>query len=68
MAKFNITVELDWIDEEYNLDEEIREAIVDKVVNKVQDKLIQQVDTECSNAQHLKRCFTKKNRLIMNTI
>ena len=49
MAKFNITVELDWIDEEYNLDEEIREAIVDKVVNKVQDKLIQQVDTECSN-------------------
>ena len=49
MAKFNIMVELDWIDEEYNLDEEIREAIVDKVVNKVQDKLIQQVDTECSN-------------------
>ena len=49
MAKFNITVELDWIDEEYNLDEEIREAIVDKVVNKVQDKFIQQVDTECSN-------------------
>ena len=49
MAKFNITVELDWIDEEYNLDEEIREAIVDKIVNKVQDKLIQQVDTECSN-------------------
>ena len=49
MAKFNITVELDWIDEEYNLDEEIREAIVDKVVNKVQDKFIQQVDTEGSN-------------------
>ena len=39
MAKFNITVELDWIDEEYNLYEEIREAIVDKVVNKVQENL-----------------------------
>ena len=49
MAKFNITVELDWMDEEYNLDEEIREAIVNNVVNKVQGKLVQQVDTECNN-------------------
>lgn len=49
MAKFNITVELDWMDEEYNLDEEIRETIINHVVTKVQDKLIQQVDTECNN-------------------
>ena len=49
MAKFNITVELDWIDEEYNLDEEIRETIINSVVNKVQDRLVQQVDTECNN-------------------
>lgn len=49
MAKFNITVELDWMDEEYNLDEEIREIIINNVATKVQDKLIQQVDTECNN-------------------
>lgn len=49
MAKFNITVELDWMDEEYNLDEEIRETIINGVVNKVQDRLVQQVDTECNN-------------------
>lgn len=49
MAKFNISVELDWMDEEYNLDEEIKETIVNNVVNKVQDKLIAQVDTECNN-------------------
>ena len=49
MAKFNITVELDWMDDEYNLDEEIRETIVNSVVNKVQDRLVQQVDTECNN-------------------
>lgn len=48
MAKFNITVELDWMDNEYNLDEDIRDTIVNSVVNKVQDKLIQQVDTECN--------------------
>lgn len=49
MAKFNITVELDWMDEEYNLDEDIRETIINSVVNKVQDRLVQQVDTECNN-------------------
>lgn len=49
MAKFNITVELDWMDDEYNLDEEIKETIVNSVVNKVQDRLVQQVDTECNN-------------------
>lgn len=49
MAKFNITVELDWMDEEYNLDEEIKETIINSIVNKVQDRLIQQVDTECNN-------------------
>lgn len=49
MAKFNITVELDWMDEEYNLDEEIRETIINGVVNKVQDRLVQQVDAECNN-------------------
>jgi hypothetical protein len=49
MAKFNITVELDWMDEEYNLDEDIRETIVNSVVNKVQDRLINQVETECNN-------------------
>lgn len=49
MAKFNITVELDWMDEEYNIDEEIRETIVNNVVNKVQDRLVNQVETECNN-------------------
>lgn len=49
MAKFNITVELDWMDEEYNIDEEIRETIVNSVVNKVQDRLVGQVETECNN-------------------
>ncbi len=49
MAKFNITVELEWMDEEYNLDEQVRETIINSVVNKVQDRLVQQVDTECNN-------------------
>lgn len=49
MAKFNITVELDWIDEEYNLDEEIKETIINGVVEKVRERLVAQVDNECNN-------------------
>ena len=48
MAKFNITVELDWMDEEYNLDEEIRGTIVNSVVDKVKERLVSQVDNECT--------------------
>lgn len=49
MAKFNITVELDWIDEEYKIDEEIRETIINSIVNKVQDRLVSQTEAECNN-------------------
>ena len=49
MAKFNITVDLDWMDEYYNLDEEIRENIINSIVSKVQDKLVSQTETECNN-------------------
>ena len=49
MAKFNITVELDWMDEEFNLDEEIRESIINSVVNKVQQRIVEQAETECNN-------------------
>lgn len=49
MAKFNISVELDWIDEEFNLDEEIKDTIINGVVEKMQQRLVEQVDTECNN-------------------
>ena len=49
MARFNITVDLDWIDEQDNIDETIKDELVSRVVNKVQEKLIRQTETECSN-------------------
>lgn len=49
MAKFNITVELDWMDEEYNLDEEIRDTIINSIVDKVKDRLVCQVENECNS-------------------
>ena len=72
MAKFNITVELDWMDEEYNLDEEIRETIINGVVNKVQDRLVQQVDTECNNRinnqmANIEKAVSDKLNDIMNS-
>ena len=48
MAKFNITVELDWMDEGYNLDDEIRDSIISSIVPKVQEKILKQAENECS--------------------
>lgn len=38
MAKFNIEAELDWMDDEYTIDEELRERIVDGVENALLQK------------------------------
>lgn len=46
MAKFNITVDLDFIDDEYNIDNEIQERIINTVVGKVKDSVITNVETE----------------------
>lgn len=43
MAKFNITVEIDYIDEEGNLDQELYDRIVDSVVSKVSEKVSQNI-------------------------
>jgi ribosome-associated toxin RatA of RatAB toxin-antitoxin module len=37
--KLNLEVELDWIDEELNIDETIKQNIIDSVVNKIQSKI-----------------------------
>lgn len=53
MAKFNISVDNDWIetneDGSYNLDEELRDSVVNSIATKVQDNLFAQVEKECNN-------------------
>lgn len=51
MAKFNIEVELDWLnDEEYSIDDEIRERVISGVKNellkKATDEALQKLDSE----------------------
>ncbi len=46
MAKFNITVDIDYIDEEGNLDEELYNRIVNSVVEKVSSKVSEKVITD----------------------
>lgn len=51
MAKFNIEVELDWLnDEEYTIDDEIREKVVNGVKNellkKATDEVVKRLDEE----------------------
>jgi len=46
--KFKIEVELAWVGEEGNLDDEIQKAIVDKVVSSVSKGITEQVQKEAS--------------------
>lgn len=53
MAKFNISVDIDWIetneDGAYSLDEELRDNVVNSIASKVQYNLFTQVEKECNN-------------------
>ena len=43
MAKFNITVDIDYVDEDGNLDEVLYDKIVSSVVSKVSDKVVEKM-------------------------
>lgn len=48
MAKFNITVDIDWIDEEYNIDDVIKDEIISRIVPQVKEKILKQAEDECT--------------------
>lgn len=61
MAKFNIEVELDWMDEEaYSIDDELRERIVEGVENALLENLIKSLE------QNLKENLAKDTIERMN--
>lgn len=41
--KLNLEIELDWVDEESNLDETVKQNVIDAVVNKIQTNVEKQV-------------------------
>jgi hypothetical protein len=42
--KLNLEIELDWIDEEMNLDDTVKQQIIDGVVNKIQKSIEEKVE------------------------
>lgn len=44
MAKFNIEVNLDWVDEEGNIDDELKEAITSAIVSKISASATQGIE------------------------
>lgn len=44
--KLNLEVELDWIDEEMNLDDTIKQNVINSVVNRIQAKVNEQVESK----------------------
>lgn len=49
MAKFNIEVELDWLDEETGLDEEIKKQVLSGLQNRLVSNLEQKFETKLSS-------------------
>lgn len=62
MSKFNVSVEIDYIDEDGNLDDEICEQIVNSVVNKVSDAVMKRTE---ERAQSL---FEERLQTMENTV
>lgn len=50
MAKFNVTVEIDYIDEEGNLDEEICDKIIEAIVGKISEKAEKNLEERATEA------------------
>lgn len=44
--KFNVTVELDWIDDGHNLDKEIKDDVIQRITETVSKKLIEEKTTQ----------------------
>jgi hypothetical protein len=47
--KLNLEVELDWIDEDMNLDETVKQNVIDAVVNKVQKGIEEKVEKKIND-------------------
>lgn len=50
MAKFNVTVDFDWMDDAGVLDDEIKDKVVSSVAEKVKEKIFGQIESECTKA------------------
>jgi len=60
--KLNLEVELDWIDEEMNIDDTVKQNVINAVVNKIQAKIESQVEKSI-NAIIDKNVVTKINKM-----
>ena len=47
MSKFNITVDFDWLNDEYDIESEIKEQIISGVASKIEEKIMSQAEAEC---------------------
>lgn len=47
--KLNLEVELDWIDEEMNIDDTVKQNVINSVVSKIQSKIEKQVESKINS-------------------
>jgi len=51
--KLNVTVEIDWIDEEGNLDDEVQGAITNGIIERISNKCIQKIEQKANEQINL---------------
>ena len=64
--KFSVEVEIDWIDEENNLDDQVKQSLINGLARKIEDQVSKNVGIEIANtAENLVRA---KTELIINSV
>lgn len=64
--KFNIEIDIDWIDDDENLDSEIQKKIISGLVCKIEKEF--SMETSKKIAQRAERLITAKTELLINTV
>ena len=64
--KLNITIDIDWIDEEGNLDDEVKQRIINSLSQKIQSEFL--MDSGKRIAESANKLITAKTELLINTV
>ena len=64
--KFNITVDIDWIDDEGNIDDEIKYRLIQGLSEKIEQKFLK--DAGSLVAQSASKLITAKTEMLINSV
>ena len=64
--KLNITIDIDWIDEEGNLDDEVKQRIINRLSQKIESDFLK--DSAKRIAESANKLITAKTEMLINSV